>query len=191
MWQIFLSFCFNAQNIIWRNDRRYYHVELAHSSLSDWKDIFIIHLIIIIKSEVSTFPIVVIFFRGCVSEMVVLPYSVIYYIYISGTLGLCAVMHVGIANLRWMGETFPAFPAHAQPTILSNWQEVHGSVDNQTSQHEWVSVCQYSALCFQSLCRFTEEKTDINIPYDWLSHALFDLWCLTNLKKKMCVLCGP
>ena len=32
---------------------------------------------------------VVIFFRVCVSEMVVLPYSVIYYIYISGTLGLC------------------------------------------------------------------------------------------------------
>ena len=39
--------------------------------------------------QVSTFPIVVIFFRGCVSEMVVLPYSVIYYIYILGTLGLC------------------------------------------------------------------------------------------------------
>ena len=38
---------------------------------------------------VSTFPIVVIFFRGCVSAMVVLPYSVIYYIYISGTLGPC------------------------------------------------------------------------------------------------------
>ena len=64
-------------------------VQLAHSNLGDWKDIFMIHLIIIIKSEVSTFPIVVIFFRGCVSEMVVLPYSVIYYIYISGTLGLC------------------------------------------------------------------------------------------------------
>ena len=42
-----------------------------------------------IKSEVSTFPIVVIFFRGCVSEMVVLSYSVIYYIYIPGTLGPC------------------------------------------------------------------------------------------------------
>ena len=41
------------------------------------------------KSEVSTFPIVVIFFRGCVSEMVVLSYSVIYYIYIPGKLGLC------------------------------------------------------------------------------------------------------
>ena len=44
---------------------------------------------ILIKSEVSTFPIIVICFRGCVSEMVVLPYSVIYYIYISGTLGPC------------------------------------------------------------------------------------------------------
>ena len=64
-------------------------VELAHSSLGDWKNIFITHLIIIIKSEVSTFPIVVIFFRGCVSEMVVLSYSVIYYIYIPGKLGLC------------------------------------------------------------------------------------------------------
>ena len=64
-------------------------VELAHSSLGDWNNIFITHLIIIIKSEVSTFPIVVIFFRGCVSEMVVLSYSVIYYIYIPGKLGLC------------------------------------------------------------------------------------------------------
>ena len=54
-----------------------------------WYYIFITHLIIIIKSEVSTFPIVVIFFRGCVSEMVVLSYSVIYYIYIPGKLGLC------------------------------------------------------------------------------------------------------
>ena len=41
-------------------------VKLAHSSLSDYKDIFITHLIIIIKLEVSTFPIVVIFFHGCV-----------------------------------------------------------------------------------------------------------------------------
>ena len=51
--------------------------------------ILLIHLIIIIKSEVSTFPIVVIFVRGCVSETVVLSYSVIYYIIISGTLGPC------------------------------------------------------------------------------------------------------
>ena len=29
-----------------------------------------------------------------------------------------AVVHVGIANPRWSGKTFPAFPAYVQPTIL-------------------------------------------------------------------------
>ena len=37
--------------------------------LGDWKDISIANVIIIIKSEVSTFPIVIIFFRGCMPEM--------------------------------------------------------------------------------------------------------------------------
>ena len=36
-----------------------------------WKDIFIAPVIVIIKSEVSTFPIVIIFFRGRVFEMFV------------------------------------------------------------------------------------------------------------------------
>ena len=36
-------------------------VQLAHSSSDVWKDIFITHLIIIIKSEVSLFPVVLIF----------------------------------------------------------------------------------------------------------------------------------
>ena len=39
------------------------------------------HVIIILKSEVSTFPIVIIYFRGCVSEVFVTSYSVIYCIY--------------------------------------------------------------------------------------------------------------
>ena len=56
-----------------------------------WLRIYnITYRIIIIKSEVSTFPIIVIFFfRGWVSEMVVLSYSVIYFIYIPGILGPC------------------------------------------------------------------------------------------------------
>ena len=37
----------------------------------------------------DAFPIVVIFFRGCLSEMVELSYFVIYYIYILGTHGPC------------------------------------------------------------------------------------------------------
>ena len=40
-------------------------VKLARSRLSDREDIFITHLIIIIKSEVSAFPIVVIFPWSC------------------------------------------------------------------------------------------------------------------------------
>ena len=75
---------------------KFQHIYPVHSlvvslywSHQVWKNIFITHLIIIFKSEVSTFPIVVIFFRGCVSEMVVLSYSVIHYIYIPGALGPC------------------------------------------------------------------------------------------------------
>ena len=40
--------------------------QLAHFSLGDWKDLSIAHVIIIIKSEVSTLPIVIIFFHGFV-----------------------------------------------------------------------------------------------------------------------------
>ena len=46
------------------------------SVLGDWKDISIAHVIIIIKSELSTFPIVIIIFRGCVLEIFVTSYSV-------------------------------------------------------------------------------------------------------------------
>ena len=40
------------------------------------------------------------------------------------------VMHAGIANKRFplksvAGKSFPAFPAHAQPTILRIWQEAY------------------------------------------------------------------
>ena len=54
-------------------------VQLAHLCIGDWKDISIAHVIIIIKSEVSTFPIVFIFFRGCVPEMFVTSCKLIVY----------------------------------------------------------------------------------------------------------------
>ena len=65
------------------------YVQLAHFSIGNWKDISIAHVIIIIKSEVSTFPIVIIFFRGCVPEMFVTPYSLTYCIDIPGKPGIC------------------------------------------------------------------------------------------------------
>ena len=58
-------------------------VQLAHFSLGDWEDISIAHVTIIIKSEVSTLPIII-FFRGCVPEILVTSYSVTYWIYIPG-----------------------------------------------------------------------------------------------------------
>ena len=64
-------------------------VQLAHLRISDWKDIAKVHVIIIIKSEVSTFPIVFIFFRGCVPEMFATSYSVTDCIYIPGKPGIC------------------------------------------------------------------------------------------------------
>ena len=63
--------------------------QMDHLNKGDWKDLFIAHVIIIIKSEVSTFPIVFIFFRGCVSEMFLTSYSVTYGIYIAGKPGIC------------------------------------------------------------------------------------------------------
>ena len=70
-------------------------VQLAHLRIGDWKYIYIAHviIIIIIKSEVSTFPIVFIFFRGCVPEMFVTSYSVTYCIDIPGKPGICFHLH--------------------------------------------------------------------------------------------------
>ena len=65
--------------------------------------IYIAHVIIIIKSEVSTFPIVIIFIRGCVPEMFVTSYSVTHYIYVPGKTGICFIIIVQFmksANIR-------------------------------------------------------------------------------------------
>ena len=68
-----------------------------HPPQGDREDIFITHLFIITKSEVWTFHIVVIFLRGCVSEVVIPSYAFGFvYIYIPGQLGfvllLCSLM---------------------------------------------------------------------------------------------------
>ena len=75
------------------------------SVLGDWKDIFIAHVIIIIKSEVSTFPIVIIFFRGCVREMFT-SYSVTYCIYIPGKPGICFHYHCAVYDECKYSDTF-------------------------------------------------------------------------------------
>ena len=72
-------------------------VQLSPSS--GRKDISINHLIIIIKSEVLTFPIVVISFRVCVPEVVV-PSLAVGFIYIPRKLGLVSFITVQSYDVR-------------------------------------------------------------------------------------------
>ena len=60
--------------------------------------IYLAHVIIMIKSEVSTFPIVVIFFRGCVPGMFVSSYSVTYCIYIPRKPEICFHYYCAVYN---------------------------------------------------------------------------------------------
>ena len=78
-------------------------------SSGDWKAIFIAHVIIIIKSEVLTFPIVIIFFRGRVFQMFITSYSVTYYIYIPGKLGFCSHHYCAVyGECKWSDTFWPA-----------------------------------------------------------------------------------
>ena len=83
-----------------------YVFNLPISVLGDWKDISIAHVIIIIKSEVSTFPIVIIFFRGCVPEMFVTSYSVAYCIYVPGKPGISFHHHRAVYDECKYSDTF-------------------------------------------------------------------------------------
>ena len=80
-------------------------VQLAHFSIGDWKDISIAH-VIIIKSEVSTFPIVIIFFRGCVPEMFVASYAVTYCLYVPGKPGICFHYYCAVYDERKKSDAF-------------------------------------------------------------------------------------
>ena len=76
------------------------------SVLGDWKDISRAHVIIIIKSELSIFPIVVIFFRDCVPGMFVTSYSVTYCIYVPGKTGICFHYHFAVYDECKYSDTF-------------------------------------------------------------------------------------
>ena len=87
-------------------------VQLAHSSLGDWKDIFINHLLIIIKPTISASPIVSYFPWLCVSDyctiifchlLYIYIYIYIYiYMYIPGTSRLCFHYRCAICANDWV-----------------------------------------------------------------------------------------
>ena len=82
------------------------YVQLAYFNIGDWKDISLAHVIIIIKSEGSTFPIVIIFFRGCVHEMFVTSYCVTYCIYVPGKPGICFHYYRAVFDECKYSDTF-------------------------------------------------------------------------------------
>ena len=80
--------------------------EVGVSVICDWKDTSIAQVIIIIKSEVSTFPIVIIFFRVCAPEMFVTSYSVTYCIYVPGKPGICFHHYCAVYDECKYSDTF-------------------------------------------------------------------------------------
>ena len=76
------------------------------SVLGDWKDISIAHIIIFIKSEVSTFPIVIKFFRSFVREMFATSYPVTYCIYGPGKPGICFHYYCAVYDECKYSDTF-------------------------------------------------------------------------------------
>ena len=75
-------------------------------SLGYWQDISIAHVIIIIQSEISTSPIVIIYLRGCVPEMFVTWYSVTYHIYVPGKPGICFYYYCAVYDECKYSDTF-------------------------------------------------------------------------------------
>ena len=74
--------------------------------LISWKDISIARVIITIKSDISTLPIVIIFFRGCVPVVFVTSYSVTYCICIPGTAGFCFHYYCAVHDEFKWSDTF-------------------------------------------------------------------------------------
>ena len=125
--------------------------------IGDWKDISIAHVIIIIKSEVSTSPSVIIFFRVCVPPMFVTSHSVTYCIYVPGKPGTCFHYHCAVydeckySDTLWLADRARLF---VQYTIsLSSlckliWRHwIYKMLNRYISSRVWVRLSIFSPLC--------------------------------------------
>ena len=131
--------------------------------------IYISHVIIIIKSELSTFPIVIIFFRGCVPEMFVTSHSVTCCIYVPGKPGIgfhyyCAVYdECKWSDTFWFADRkrlFAQYTISLSPLCKLIWRHwtykmsvryILSSVWVRLSIFSQLSIMQYVGLCVFSL----------------------------------------
>ena len=121
------------------------YVQLAHCSSGDWNDISIAHVIIIIKSEVSTFPIVIIFFRGCMTEMFTASYFVIYCIYIPGKRDFVSIIteqFIICANNRILIWRHWTYKMPVRYILSSVWVRLR--IFSQSSIIQYMGLCVFS-----------------------------------------------
>ena len=100
-------------------------VRLANSNLDYQGDILITHLIITIRWKVSTFPIIVIFSRGCVLEVVVPSYAV-----------------------SFMSHDFPLFTMMNITRITDTFCDRHIDFNAQRAYPASVHSCLYPMGCW-------------------------------------------
>ena len=118
----------------------------------------IAHVIIIIKSEISTLPIVIIFFRGCVPEMFVTSYFVTCCIYIPEKAGFCFHYYCTVydeckwSDTFWLADRIRLFVHYTIPL---------SSLCKLIWRHLTIHHTIYGAVCFY----FTISLVMIEIIY--------------------------
>ena len=152
----------------------------------------IAHVIIIIKSKVSIFPIVIIFFRGCVSEMFVTSYSVTYCIYVPGKSGICFHYYCAVydeckySDTFWLADRTGLFVQYTISLsslcklIWRHWtyrmhvRYILSSVWVRLSIFSPLSITQYVGLCVFSL----------TIPFVMIER-IYILCLIINIKSEV------
>ena len=124
-----------------------------------------------IKSEVSTFPIVITFSRGCVPEMFVTSYTLTYCIHVPGKPGICFHYYCAVYDeckqsdtfLSWLSDRTRLFVQYTISLsslcklIWKHWtykmpvRYILSSVWVRLSISSQLSVIQYAGLCVFSL----------------------------------------
>ena len=105
------------------------HIQPIHSSLDDREDIFVTHLIVIIKSEVSTFPMVIVICSRCC-------------VCVWGSCGICHLLYIDPGKV---GVLFPL--------LCSLWCRICKSLGTLPVGH--IPSFAHYAISLPSLCRFT------------------------------------
>ena len=137
-------------------------VQLAHFSLGDWKDISIAHVIIIIKSEVSILPIVIIFsVVVCLRCLLHHILSLINCICIPGQPGFCFHCYCAVYNECKQSDTF--------------WLA------------DRISLFVHYNISLSSLCKIIWRHWTYKMP---VRYILSSVWVRLSIFSQLSMICG-